>query len=256
MVSEPVESVPPSPGPVESTLVKPDPVSPEPVKSDSFIPEMAKLAAITSNVVKFNIVNSEVATAAAVTPVAVDHTLLCPQKPKRRRARVVQFDNPSQGVPSPLVQEGLSHEIPGTLVWVNLSQEAPSPVVQDDAIQDTLPPEVLEDQTLMFQYPVVPEVCSLVEPHPKLPTSPVISALVKESVTVHVTLPEPTVNPVTPKKGSHVCCAMSSEPVLVPDPEACPEHPNLPATAKKAISVLPQSCYDHRNGCCLSICVL
>ncbi len=77
---------------------------------------MAKLAAITSNVVKFNIVNSEAATAAAVTPVVVDHTLLCPQKPKRRRACVVQFDIPSHGIPSPLVQEGLSHEIPGTLV--------------------------------------------------------------------------------------------------------------------------------------------
>ncbi len=150
---------------------------------------------------------------------------------------------------------------------MDLSQEAPSPVVQDDSIQDALPPGVLEDQTqmvpspvvkmdpsqeaqgpmvlkeptLMFQYPVVPEVCNLVEPHPKLPTSPVVSVLVKESVTVRVTLPEPPVNPVTPKKGSHVSRAISSEPVLIPDPEACPERPNLPATAKKAISVLPTS---------------
>ncbi len=228
---------------------------------------MVKLAAITSNVVKSNIVNSEAATAAAVTPVAVDHTLLCPQKPTRRRARVVQFDNPSQGVPSPLVREGLSQEIPGTLVWVNLSQEAPSPVVQVDSIQDALPPEILEDQTqmvsspvvqvdpsqeaqgpmvqeeptLMFQFPVVPEVYNLVEPHPKLPTSPVVSALVKESLAVCITLPEPPVNPVTPKKGSHVSRVMSSGPTLVPDSEVCPEHPNLPATAKKAISVLPTS---------------
>ncbi len=253
--------------PVIHESVQSSPVSPEPVKSDSFIPEMAKLAATTSNVFKSNIVNSEAATAAAVTPVAVDHTLLCPQKPTRRRARVVQFDNPSQGVPSPLVQEGLSQEIPGTLVWVNLSQEAPSPVVQVDSIQDALPPEVSEDQTqmvsspvvqvdpsqeaqgpmvqeeptLMFQFPVVPEVYNLVKPHPKLPNSPVVSALVKESVTVRITLPEPPDNPVTPKKGSHVSRAMSSEPTLVPNSEACPEHPNLPATAKKAISVLPTS---------------
>ncbi len=248
-------------------VVQSSPVSPEPVKSDSFIPEMAKLAAITSNVFKSNIVNSEAATSAAVTPLAVDHTLLCPQKPTRRRARVVQFDNPSQGVPSPLVQEGLSQEIPGTLVWVNLSLEAPSPVVQVDSIQDALPPEVSVDQTqmvsspvvqvdpsqeaqgpmvqeeptLMFQFPVVPEVYNLVEPHPKLPNSPVVSALVKESVTVRITLPEPPDNPVTHKKGSHVSRAMSSEPTLVPDSEACSEHPNLPATAKKAISVLPTS---------------
>ncbi len=253
--------------PVIHESVQSSPVSPEPVKSDYFIPEMAKLSAITSNVFKSNIVNSEAATAAAVTPVAVDHTLLCHQKPTRRRARVVQFDNPSQGVPSPLVQEGLNQEIPGTLVWVNLSQEAPSPVVQVDSIQDALPPEVSEDQTqmvsspvvqvdpsqeaqgpmvqeestLMFQFPVVPEVYNLVKPHPKLPNSPVVSALVKESVTVRITLPEPPDNPVTPKKGSHVSRAMSSEPALVPNSEACPEHPNLPATAKKAISVLPTS---------------
>ncbi len=100
---------------------------------------------------------------------------------------------------------------------------------------------VLKELTLMVQYPVVQEVCNLVELHPKLPTSPVVSALVKEPVTVRVTLPEPPVNPVMPKKGSHFSSAMSSEPVLVPDTEACPEHPNLPATAKKAISVLPSS---------------
>ncbi len=163
---------------------------------------MAKLAAITSNVFKSNIVNSEAAMAAAVTPVAVDHTLLCPQKPTRSRARVVQFDNPSQGVPSPWVQE---------------------------------------EPTLMFQFPVIPEVYNLVEPHPKLPNSPVVSALVKESVTVRITLPEPPDNPVTPKKGSHVSRAMSSEPTLVPDSEAYPEHPNLSDTAKKAISVMPTS---------------
>ncbi len=94
------------------SLVQSSPVSPEPVKSDSFIPEMAKLAAITSNVTKSNIVNSEAATAAAVTPVAVDHTLLCPQRPKRRRARVVQFDNPSQGVLSPFGPGGLKPRDP------------------------------------------------------------------------------------------------------------------------------------------------
>ncbi len=93
----------------------------------------------------------------------------------------------------------------------------------------------------MLQFPVVPEVYNLVEPHPKLPNSPVASALVKESVTVRITLPEPPDNPVTPKNGSHVSRAMSSEPTLVPNLEACPERPNLPATAKKAISVLPTS---------------
>ncbi len=88
---------------------------------------------------------------------------------------------------------------------MGLSQEAPSPVVKGDSSQDALPPEVLEDQTqkvpspvvqvdpsqeaqgpmvlkettLMVQYPVVPGVCNLVEPHPKLPTLPVVSALVK-----------------------------------------------------------------------------
>ncbi|RXN31411.1 proteoglycan 4-like protein [Labeo rohita] len=225
---------------------------------------MAKLAAISSKVVKFDTVNSEAATAAAISPEAADHTLLCPLKPKRRRAQVVKFDTPSQGVPSPLAQEGPNQEIPGTLVQMGLSQEAPSPGSQEDSSQEALPsvvlegqsqklpslvaqvnpgqatqgPVVLEEPTLMVQYPVFPEVCNLVEPHPKLPTSPVVSALVKETQAVHLTLPEPPVNPVMPKKGTHV---MSSEPVLVPDPEALPEHPNLPATAKKAFSVLPTS---------------
>ncbi len=117
----------------------------------------------------------------------------------------------------------------------------PSPVVQRNPSQEAQGPMFMKEPTLIFQYPVVPEECNLVEPHPNLPTSPVVSALVKESVTVRVTLPEPPVNPVTPKTDSHVSRAMSSEPVLVPDLEACPEHPNLPATAKKAISVLPTS---------------
>ncbi len=99
----------------------------------------------------------------------------------------------------------------------------PSPVVQMDPSQEAQGPMVPKKPTLMFQYPVVPETCNLVEPHPKLPTSPVVSVLVKESVTVRVPLPETPVNPVTPKKGSHVSRAISSEPVLVPDPEACPE---------------------------------
>ncbi|KAI2666338.1 Muscle M-line assembly protein unc-89 [Labeo rohita] len=266
---EPVESTPASPVPVESVPASPESIKlatviSEPIKTDSIIPEMAKLAAISSKVVKFNTVNSEAATAAAISPEAADHTLLCPLKPKRRRARVVKFDTPSQGVPSPLAQEGPNQEIPGTLVQMGLSQEAPSPGSQEDSSQEALPSVVLEDQsqklpslvaqvnpgqvtqgpvvleepTLMVQYPVFPEVCNLVEPHLKLPTSPVVSDLVKETQAVHLTLPEPPVNPVMPKKGTHV---MSSEPVLVPDPEALPEHPNLPATAKKAFSVLPTS---------------
>ncbi|RXN17484.1 verrucotoxin subunit beta-like protein [Labeo rohita] len=187
-----------------------------------------------------------------------------PSEPRRRRARVVKFDTPSQGVPSPMAQEGPNQEIPGTLVRVGLSQEAPCPVSHEDSSQEVLPPVVLEDQsqkvpspvaqvnpgqeaqgpvvlkepTLMVQYLVFPDVCNLVESHPKLPTSPVVSALVKETLAVRLTLPEPPVNLVMPKKGTHV---MSSELVLVPDPDALPECPNLPAMAKKAFSVLPTS---------------
>ncbi len=145
--------------------------------------------------------------------------------------------------------------LPGVLE--DQTQMVPSPVVKMDPSQEAQGPMVLKEPTLMFQYPVVPEVCNLVEPHPKLPTSPVVSVLVKESVTVRVTLPEPPVNPVTPKKGSHVSRAISSEPVLIPDPRPVLSVLICLLQPRRAIfCAANQSCHDHRRRCCLSICIL
>ncbi len=136
---------------------------------------------------------------------------------------------------------------------VSVSESTELTAVSEEAITAEDPRSVPVIHESVQSSPVIPEPVksdSFIPEMAKLaaitsnvfkPNSPVVSALVKESVTVRITLPEPPDNPVTPKKGSHVSRAMSSEPILVPDWEACPEHPNLPATAKKAISVLPTS---------------